>query len=386
METLVIQRAFWVGRRVFLTGHTGFKGAWISLLLKELGADVHGFALPPDDERNLFVTARVEQLVRHRVGDVRDLAALRTALAEARPSIVIHMAAQSLVRLSYAEPVETYGTNVLGTVHLLESVRRALEVESVVVVTSDKCYENVNSIWGYRENDRLGGDDPYSNSKACAELVVNAYRRSFFGDGAARVASARAGNVIGGGDWARDRLVPDAIRAFSAGEVLRIRNPYSVRPWQHVLEPVLGYLALAQRLTQDGPELAEGWNFGPTPSSEVPVERIADTLARLWGGSVSWEQERGQDPHEASCLKLDCAKAAARLGWRPLLDLDEALRLTVEWYRAFSAGHDMRDVTQAQIEQVLGADSLVSRPIAGTVAGVEGRQRWTGSLSAERCM
>lgn len=365
----MIQRAFWAGRRVFLTGHTGFKGAWMSLLLKELGADVHGFALPPDDERSVFVTTRVEQLVRHRVGDVRDLAALRTALAEARPSIVIHMAAQSLVRLSYAEPVETYSTNVLGTVHLLEAVRRAPEVESVVIVTSDKCYENVSSIWGYRENDRLGGDDPYSNSKACAELVVNAYRRSFFGDGAAaRIASARAGNVIGGGDWARDRLVPDAIRAFSADDVLRIRNPHSVRPWQHVLEPVFGYLALAQRLTQDGRELAEGWNFGPTPSSEVPVERIADTLARLWGGSASWEQERGPHPHEASRLKLDCAKAAARLGWRPLLDLDQALRLTVEWYRAFAAGHDMREVTQAQIEQVLGADSSVGQPVAGAVA------------------
>jgi CDP-glucose 4,6-dehydratase len=382
----VIERAFWAGRRVFLTGHTGFKGAWMSLLLKELGADVHGFALPSDDERGLFVTARVEQLVRHCVGDVCNLAALRTALVEARPSIVIHMAAQSLVRLSYAEPVETYSTNVLGTVHLLESVRRAPEVEAVVVVTSDKCYENVNSIWGYRENDRLGGDDPYSNSKACAELVVNAYRRSFFGDVAARVASARAGNVIGGGDWARDRLVPDAIRAFSAGEVLRIRNPHSVRPWQHVLEPVFGYLALAQRLTQDGPELAEGWDFGPPSSSEVPVERIADTLARLWGGPASWEQERGQHPHEASRLKLDCAKAAARLGWRPLLDLDQALRLTVEWYRAFAAGQDMREVSQAQIEQVLGADSLVRRPVAGAVAELEGRQRSTPPLSVERCI
>ena len=355
MEDLVIDRAFWAGRRVFLTGHTGFKGAWASLVLDALGAEVHGFALPPDEERNLFAAAGVERSVRHRTGDVRDLAALRTALAEARPAIVIHMAAQSRVRLSYAEPVETYATNVLGTVHLLEAVRHVPEVEAVVVVTSDKCYENLGWVWGYREPERLGGHDPYSNSKACAELVTDAYRRSFFGrDGAARIASARAGNVIGGGDWARDRLVPDAIRAFLAGVRLHIRNPLSVRPWQHVLDPVVGYLVLAQRLAQGGSDLAEGWNFGPTAASEVSVQQVADALVGLWGGSAGWDRDHGEHPHEASLLKLDCAKASARLVWHPLLGLDEALRMTVEWYRAFAAGRNMRHVSLAQIEGVLG--------------------------------
>jgi CDP-glucose 4,6-dehydratase len=358
MEDLVIDRAFWGGRRVFMTGHTGFKGAWTSLLLAAVGAEVHGFALPPDDERCVFIAARVMQSMRHHIGDVRDLAAVRAAMVEARPSIVIHMAAQSLVRLSYVEPVETYTTNVLGTVHVLEAARHVPEVDAVVVVTSDKCYENVGWVWGYREDDRLGGHDPYSNSKACTELVTDAYRRSFFVRGAtARIASVRAGNVIGGGDWARDRLVPDAIRAFSAGEVLRIRNSSSVRPWQHVLDPVIGYLVLAQLLAGGRRDLAQGWNFGPTGASEVSVEHIANALVRLWGGSARWTRDGNEHPHEASLLKLDCAKAVTALGWHPILGLDDALRLTVEWYRALEAGHDIRQVTLAQVERALDAAS-----------------------------
>jgi CDP-glucose 4,6-dehydratase len=356
VEAVVIDRAFWQGRRVFLTGHTGFKGAWASLLLRELGATVHGLALPPEDDRGLFVVAGVAHAVQHRLGDIRDLAAVRAALAEARPEIVIHMAAQSLVRQSFAAPVETYATNVLGTVHLLEAIRQVPGVAAVIVVTSDKCYENVGWVWGYREDDRLGGDDPYSSSKACAELVTDSYRRSFFGrDGSPRVASVRAGNVIGGGDWARDRLVPDAVRAFLAGEPLRIRNPAAVRPWQHVLDPLLGYLVLAQRLVEGGVDMAEAWNFGPSADSEVAVEQIADTLVRLWGSPARWIRDGGTHPREANFLKLDCRKAATRLGWRPLVQLDQALEMSVDWYRSFASVPDMRQITMVQIEQVLAA-------------------------------
>lgn len=359
MENVVIDRDFWAGRRVLLTGHTGFKGAWAALLLRLLGAEVHGFALPPDSDGNLFVVAGVDGDIHHRLGDVRDLRSVHEAVKEARPEIVIHMAAQSLVRLSYIEPVETYAINVMGTVNLLEAARHTPGVRAVVVVTSDKCYDNVGWVWGYRETDHLGGHDPYSNSKGCAELVTDSYRRSFFqGDKAARIASGRAGNVIGGGDWSRDRLVPDAMRAFIAGELLPIRNPHAVRPWQHVLDPVVAYLTLAERLVQGGQAFAEGWNFGPSAASEVPVEDIVDSLVRLWGGSARWERDGADHPHEAAYLKLDCSKALARLNWRPLIDLDEALKLTVEWYRAFDSGADMRRVTLAQIEKVIASNAL----------------------------
>lgn len=346
--------AFWNGRRVFLTGHTGFKGAWTSLVLRRFGADVYGLALPPDNDEALFVKAGVENDVHHHIGDIRDLAAIRRAMDEARPSVVIHMAAQALVRQSYADPVETYATNVMGTVNLLEAVRHTPGIDSVVIVTSDKCYENTGSLWAYRETDPMGGYDPYSNSKGCAELVTNAYRQSFFrGPGLPRVASGRAGNVIGGGDWARDRLVPDAMRAFTAGQSLPIRNPDAVRPWQHVLDPVLAYLGLAQRLVASDSHLDEGWNFGPPPASAVAVRRVVDGLAQRWGGSAQWKQEGGEHPHEAAFLKLDCTKAHARLGWQPIFDFDEALDLTVEWYKASAAGRDVRAVTLEQIEKVL---------------------------------
>jgi CDP-glucose 4,6-dehydratase len=360
---MVVDPSFWKGRRVFLTGHTGFKGAWTSLLLSRLGAEVHGFALPPESEKSVFVAAGVERGVRHEIGDVRDLAQLRGAMERAAPEIVIHMAAQSLVRRSYLEPVETYATNVIGTVHVLEAAR-GLDARAIVVVTSDKCYENVGSDWGYREIDRLGGLDPYSSSKACAELVVDAYRRSFFdtADGSA-VASARAGNVIGGGDAAPDRLTVDAMTAFEAGEVLRVRSPAAVRPWQHVLDPITGYLRLADRLVRRGGEFAGAWNFGPGPESEVPVATIADRLAALWGDGARWEHDRGEHPHEAARLALECAKARNRLGWRPMIDLDTGLRLTVAWYKALRDGGDMKETTRRQIDEFLDIARSV-RPVA----------------------
>jgi CDP-glucose 4,6-dehydratase len=352
---MVIDPLFWRGRRVFLTGHTGFKGSWTSLVLSRLSARVSGYSLPSEDNAGLFQAADVVHDIDHKLGDVRDLNELRAALEAAEPEIVIHMAAQALVRHSYAEPVDTYATNVMGTVNLLEAVRHARGVKAVVIVTSDKCYENRDGIWGHRETDRLGGHDPYSNSKACSELLTDAYRRSFFGkEGGVRVASVRAGNVIGGGDWARDRLIPDAMRAFVSGEVLRIRNPQAVRPWQHVLDPVAGYLMLAQRLLdeRDGQTFAEAWNFGPHATSEVTVLEIIKKLAQSWG-PARWQSDEGDHPHEAAVLRLDCAKATARLGWRSAIDLDTALQLTGKWYRAHRDGGDMREVTLGQIERFL---------------------------------
>lgn len=358
---MVIDATFWRGRSVFLTGHTGFKGAWLSVLLSHLGAQVHGFALPPEHSNGLFAAAGVEGMVQHRVGDVRDLDAVRGAVAEAQPSVVIHMAAQSLVRRSYVAPVETYATNVMGTVNVLEAIRAREGVEAAIVVTSDKCYEDVGASEPYREEDRLGGCDPYSNSKGCTELVAAAYRQSFFSEpSTCLVASARAGNVIGGGDWAEDRLVPDAMRAFMNEKPLVIRNPRSIRPWQHVLDPLAGYLILAQRLVAEGASYAQGWNFGPPSASEVPVEIIVQRLIALWGGSAHWEQNGGDNLHEAATLRLDCARAIKQLEWCPLLSLDQTLQYTVEWYTAYHNGGDLRAVTAAQIEQFL--DEGRSRP------------------------
>jgi CDP-glucose 4,6-dehydratase len=362
MEDVVIDRGFWNGRRVFLTGHTGFKGAWMSLLLGAMGAKVHGFALEAEHDNGIFAVASVARDLSHEIGDVRDLLSLSDAVATAQPEIVLHMAAQPLVRLSYARPVETYATNVMGTVHVLEAIRHVTSVRAVVIVSSDKCYENTGQGAGYVETDRLGGADPYSNSKACTELVTESFRRSFLSAASSpAVASARAGNVIGGGDWAEDRLVPDAIRAFGAGRPLRLRNPHAVRPWQHVLDPVLGYLRLAQLLFTRGQEFAEGWNFGPNAASEVTVGAVVDGLTRLWGDGARWEQDGGKHPHEASYLRLDCAKARARLGWQPALALDDALSFSVDWYRQLGRGADMREVSLSQIDRVLNRSATATQ-------------------------
>lgn len=346
--------AFWQGKRVFLTGHTGFKGSWLSLWLQSLGAEVTGYALPPSTTPSLFAEGRVEEGMTSVIADIRDLPCLQQALQASGAEVVIHMAAQPLVRYSYAHPVETYATNVMGTVHLLEAVRHTPGVRSVVVVTTDKCYENREWVWGYRETDPMGGYDPYSNSKGCAELVSAAYRSSYFNptDHARHgvgLATARAGNVIGGGDWAPDRLIPDILAAFEAGTPVAIRHPQAIRPWQHVLEPLRGYLLLAQTLYEHGCGAAEGWNFGPKDDDVRPVSWIVEKMATLWGQGASWQPDGGKQPHEATYLKLDISKAAGRLGWRPALNLEQSLGLIVDWCQARRAGQDMRQHTLAQI-------------------------------------
>lgn len=350
-----MDNGFWRGRRVFLTGHTGFKGGWLSLWLQSLGAEVWGFSLAPPSEPNLFGVARVVDGMHSRQGDVRDLDALRAAMQAARPEVVIHMAAQALVRPSYDDPVETYASNVMGTVNLLEAVRGTPGVRAVVNVTSDKCYDNQEWVWGYRENDPMGGYDPYSSSKGCAELVTAAYRDSFFnparyGEHGVALASVRAGNVIGGGDWATDRLIPDFMRAILAGQAVVIRSPYAVRPWQHVLEPLHGYLSLAEKLFQEGPIHAGGWNFGPRDSDARDVEWIVECLTGLWGEGAAWRLDERPQPHEAHYLKLDISKARMQLGWEPRWHLDQALAAVVDWYRAWSGNEDMHAFSLGQIK------------------------------------
>jgi CDP-glucose 4,6-dehydratase len=345
---------FWNGKRVLLTGHTGFKGSWLAIWLRSLGAEVTGFALPPPTTPSMFTLTGLAEQINHIVGDIRDLAALQAATHQAQPEIVIHMAAQPLVRYSYTNPVETYATNVMGTVHLLEAVRQVGGVRVVVIVTSDKCYENREWAWGYRENEPMGGHDPYSNSKGCAELVTAAYRASYFpaeryAEHGVAVGSGRAGNVIGGGDWATDRLIPDIVRAFEANQAVRIRNPRSIRPWQHVLEPLSGYMQLAEKLWHTGPQFAEGWNFGPAESDARPVGWIVEHMAHAYGPDARWEFDPGPHPHEARYLKLDCSRAHAELGWLPRLKLATALDWTVEWYQARVNGANMLATTEAQI-------------------------------------
>lgn len=347
---------FWRGKRVFVTGHTGFKGSWLSLWLQGAGAQVAGYALPPATEPSIFELAKVAGGMESVIGNVKDLDALRKALERFRPEIVFHLAAQSVVRLSYAEPVDTYATNVMGTVNLLEAVRHTDSVRATVVVTSDKCYQNREWEWGYRENEPLGGHDPYSSSKGCAELVTAAYRASFFGpvDGrghAPAVATARAGNVIGGGDWTRDRLIPDIMRGIVERRPVPIRNPRAVRPWQHVLEPLGGYLTLAEKLYDRGPEFAEAWNFGPRDQDCRPVSWIVEQLSEQWKDGVRWEIDDRPRPHEANSLKLDSAKATHRLDWAPRWDLATALRAIVRWHQAQQSGADMRGVTLDQIRE-----------------------------------
>jgi CDP-glucose 4,6-dehydratase len=346
-----VDAAFWRDRRVLLTGHTGFKGAWLALWLQSLGARVSGFALQAPTRPSLYELARVAEGMKAIEGDVRDPQALAAAVAEVAPEVVIHMAAQSLVRRSFAEPRETYETNVMGTVNLLDAVRlHGAGVRVIVNVTSDKCYENREWEWGYREDEPIGGYDPYSSSKGCAELVTAAFRRTFFSDpDGTRLASARAGNVIGGGDWGEDRLLPDVMRAALAGEQVRVRNPNSIRPWQHVLNPLSGYLVLAQALW-DSPEHAGGWNFGPVEEDARPVGWIVERASELWPEGLRWTLDEGPHPHEARYLKLDSSRARARLGWRPRLGLDAALEATVGWYRELREQADMRAITLGQIE------------------------------------
>ena len=356
LEGLVVNPSFWLGKRVFLTGHTGFKGGWLSLWLQQLGAVVTGYALQPPTTPNLFENAHVGAGMTSIIGDIRDGTRLQAALGDASPDIVIHMAAQPLVRRSYIDPVETYSTNVMGTVHLLEAVRQCVSVRAVVNVTTDKCYENREWLWPYRENEAMGGYDPYSSSKGCAELVTAAYRNSYFNakDYAHHrmgLATARAGNVIGGGDWSEDRLIPDILRAFSRGEPAMIRNPHAVRPWQHVLEPLRGYLTLAEQLFSGGASYAEAFNFGPREADAQPVEWLVSQLAARWGDKALWSLDGGNHPYEASLLRLDVSKAAHRLAWRPILDLDSGLQLTVDWARAERDGRDMHDYTQTQINE-----------------------------------
>jgi CDP-glucose 4,6-dehydratase len=355
MEDVVIDAAFWRGKRVLVTGHTGFKGAWLSLWLQHLGAVVTGFALTPPTKPCMFEVAQVASNMTTVLGDVRERAALSAVLANAEPEVVFHLAAQSLVRESYAAPVETFETNVMGTVNLLDALRRTPSAGAAVLVTSDKCYDNKEWPWGYRESDPMGGHDPYSSSKGCSELVIAAFRDSFFSATdtarALAISSAPAGNVIGGGDWATDRLVPDTLKAFGEGRAVHIRHPGAVRPWQHVLEPLAGYLLLAQHLLGPDENYAGAWNFGPSDSDNKTVGEIVERLGKLWPGSHGMTLDRAPQPHEAHFLKLDCSKARSRLHWTPRWNLDTALTRVVAWHQAYLAGRNMHEFSLQQIDE-----------------------------------
>jgi CDP-glucose 4,6-dehydratase len=352
-------REFWRNRRVLLTGHTGFKGAWLSLWLQHWGAQVTGLALAPSTEPSLFEAARIGSGIRSEIGDVRDLAFVERVVTAAQPEIVLHLAAQALVLRSYREPLTTYSTNVLGTAHVLDAVRRLAEPRALVVITSDKCYENREWLWPYREDEAMGGPDPYSSSKGCAELVAAAYRKSYFAPKGIGVASARAGNVIGGGDWSENRLIVDLVRGFSKGSPVLIRAPRAIRPWQHVLDALSGYLLLAERLHADPVRYSEGWNFGPTAEDALEVGPIADRMVARWGEGAKWFTEEVAGPHEANLLILDASKARKLLGWRPRLTLDTALDWIVDWHKAQVRGDDMRALTLHQLEKflALGTDT-----------------------------
>ena len=364
MEKLVVKfssvnPSFWRDKRVFLTGHTGFKGSWLALWLSSMGAHVTGYALAPNTKPNLFEILTIDNLIsKSHIGDVRNLQQLQETMLSATPDVLIHMAAQPLVRHSYANPVKTYETNVMGTVNVLEAARQVKSIKATVIVTTDKCYENKEWEWGYRENEPMGGYDPYSNSKGCAELVTSAYRQSFFSANnydvhKNAVASARAGNVIGGGDWSEDRLIPDAIKAFEAGQTLKIRNPLATRPWQHVLEPLSGYLVLAEALYSQGMKYASPWNFGPRDEDARSVKDVINLLIDQWGTSAKWEKEGADQPHEAGLLKLDCSKALHHLSWAPRWSLETAIEKIVMWQKSLQENKNMQEVTLSQIKQYM---------------------------------
>jgi len=351
-----VNPAFWKNKKVFLTGHTGFKGSWLSLWLTSMGAEVTGYALAPNTQPNLYDVLDIGRTINSSlIGDIRDLELLQKSMHDSEPDIVIHMAAQPLVRYSYANPVETYSTNVMGTVHILEAARFSPTIRATVIVTTDKCYENKEWVWGYRENEQIGGYDPYSNSKGCAEMVTSAYRQSYFSNpnSTNKVASARAGNVIGGGDWSEDRLIVDAIKAFEANKPLKIRNPLATRPWQHVLEPLSGYLILAQALYEEVSSFASSWNFGPRNEDNRSVQEVIDLLISYWGETARWEKEGSEQPHEANLLKLDCSKAYTKLGWIPKWDLETATEKIVQWQKAYQTQENMREVSLMQINQYM---------------------------------
>ncbi len=351
-----VDASFWRGKRVFLTGHTGFKGSWLSLWLNHMGASVKGFSLAPPTSPSLFEVAKLSNIMDSEFGDIRNLELLTKSMCEFNPNIVIHMAAQSLVRLSYVDPVTTYSTNVMGTLNVLEAARKCATLRAIVNITTDKCYENREWEWGYRENEPMGGHDPYSNSKGCVELMTSAYRNSFFNEAAKpALASARAGNVIGGGDWATDRLIPDILRAFEKSTAVIIRNPQSTRPWQHVLEPLSGYLVLAQSLYQTGHVFAEGWNFGPRDEDVEPVAWILNKMVESWGDGASWQLDSAAHPHEAKYLKLDISKARTHLHWSPTWNLEITLQKIISWHRAWLANENMNAYSIKEIESYMAA-------------------------------
>jgi CDP-glucose 4,6-dehydratase len=344
MSTTVQTRPeFWQGRKVLMTGHTGFKGCWLSLWLQAMGAELRGIALQPPTTPALFDVAQVAKGMDSQLADIRDASAIVRLVKDFQPEIIIHMAAQPLVRLSYQQPIETYATNVMGTLHVLEAARYAGSVRAIVNITTDKCYDNREWAWGYREDEPMGGHDPYSSSKGCAELVSSAYRKSFLQDAGIALATARAGNVIGGGDWAMYRLIPDVIRAIGEGQTAQIRSPNAVRPWQHVLEPLSGYLVLAQALYECGEEFSEGWNFGPAATDAKPVQWIVEQLAAKWGPQARWAVDRDLHPHEAHLLMLNSAKAIEKLGWQPVWTLEQTLSRIVAWHKAHLEGANMHE-------------------------------------------
>jgi len=347
-----INQVFWKGKRVFITGHTGFKGSWLSLWLQQLGAQVRGFALAAPTNPSIFELCSVASGMESEIADIRDLDLIKKSIASFAPEILIHMAAQPLVRHSYLDPVETYQTNVLGTVNVLEAARAVDDLKVIINITTDKCYQNNEWEWGYRESDPMGGDDPYSSSKGCAELVSAAYKKSFFdlAEMPKRIVTVRAGNVIGGGDWAKDRLIPDILNAFEKSEPIRLRNPNAVRPWQHVLEPLSGYLMLAEQLWDADINYFPAWNFGPHPDNIVSVGAIAESMSSQWGRGAKIEMDLGYHPHEASILKLDNSRAISHLGWSPKLSLEHTLSLIIEWHKAHLDNVDIREVTLQQIK------------------------------------